>query len=102
MPAAISPPSAPRKWKRDGTLAFLGDVSAEDDKRLGEKLAEVRVPPFILPVEGIGTFGGATAEWDVLENLKLLLPQDAAFLKADFTAHDEKALESVEKAPAAK
>lgn len=44
----------------------------------------------------------ATAEWDVLENLKLLLPQDAAFLKADFTAHDEKALESVEKAPAAK
>ena len=45
---------------------------------------------------------GATAEWDVLENLKLLLPRDEAFLKADFTTHDEKALESVEKAPAAK
>ena len=41
------------------TLAFLGDVSAEDDERLREKLAEVRVPPFILPVEGIGMFGGA-------------------------------------------
>jgi acetolactate decarboxylase len=45
---------------------------------------------------------GATAEWDVLENLKLLLPRDEAFLKADFTTHDEKALESVEKTPAAK
>ena len=44
----------------------------------------------------------ATVEWDVLENLKLLLPHDEAFLKADFTTHDAKALESVEKAPAAK
>lgn len=44
----------------------------------------------------------ATAEWDVLENLKLLLPRDEAFLKADFSTHDAKALESVEKAPAVK
>ncbi len=44
----------------------------------------------------------ATAEWDVLESLKLLLPHDEKFLKADFNTHDEKALEAVEKAPAAK
>lgn len=44
----------------------------------------------------------AKAELDVLENLKLLLPHDAAFLNADFTTHDAKALESVEKAPPAK
>jgi acetolactate decarboxylase len=39
----------------------------------------------------------ATAEWDVLEKLQLLLPSDEAFLNADFTTHDDKALESVEK-----
>jgi acetolactate decarboxylase len=44
----------------------------------------------------------ATADLDVLENLKMLLPQDAAFLKADFTTHDEKALDSVEKSAPAK
>lgn len=41
------------------TLAFLGDVNEESEKRLREKLAEVRVPPFLLPIEGVGTFGGA-------------------------------------------
>src|SRR6187549_3388783 len=39
------------------TLAFLGDVDEESEIRLREKLAEVRVPPFILRVEGLGTFG---------------------------------------------
>ena len=41
------------------TLAFLGDGTEEVEGSLREKLAEVRVPPFILPVEGVGTFGGA-------------------------------------------
>lgn len=41
------------------TLAFLGDVSGDAEVRLREKLAEVRVPPFILPVEGVGIFGGS-------------------------------------------
>jgi acetolactate decarboxylase len=45
---------------------------------------------------------GANAELDVLENLKLLLPHDEAFLKADFTTHDAQALEAVEKATPAK
>lgn len=40
------------------TLAFLGDVTEEAELRLREKLAEVRVPPFLLPIEGVGTFGG--------------------------------------------
>lgn len=41
------------------TLAFLGDVSEEAEVRLQEKLTEVRIPPFVLPIEGVGTFGGA-------------------------------------------
>jgi 2'-5' RNA ligase len=40
------------------TLAFLGDVSEEAERTLQEKLAEVRVPPFVLPIHGVGTFGG--------------------------------------------
>ena len=40
------------------TLAFLGEVAEEDEMCLQEKLAEVRVPPFLLSVEGVGTFGG--------------------------------------------
>lgn len=38
------------------TLAFLGNVDEEAEIRLREKLAEVRVPPFILRVGGLGTF----------------------------------------------
>src|SRR6478672_8223028 len=41
------------------TLAFLGDVEAEPESRLREELGQVRVPPFLLPIEGVGTFGGA-------------------------------------------
>lgn len=48
------------------------------------------------------TVSAATADLDVLENLKVLLPQDEPFLKADFTTHDEKALDSVEKSAPAK
>ena len=41
------------------TLAFLGDVDEEAELSLREKLAEVRVPPFVLPIQGVGTFGGS-------------------------------------------
>jgi 2'-5' RNA ligase len=47
------------------TLSFLGDVESEREGPLREALAAVRVPPFFLPVEGVGVFGGArpTVVW---------------------------------------
>lgn len=41
------------------TLAFLGEVEAGVEKRLCERLNGVQVPPFVLPIKGVGTFGGA-------------------------------------------
>ena len=41
------------------TLNFLGDVESEHEARLREALALVRVPPFFLPIQGVGVFGGA-------------------------------------------
>ena len=38
------------------TLSFLGDVEAPSEDRLQETLREVRVPPFFLPVHGLGVF----------------------------------------------
>jgi RNA 2',3'-cyclic 3'-phosphodiesterase len=38
------------------TLSFLGDVAASAEHRLREALAEVRVPPFFLPLCGVGVF----------------------------------------------
>src|SRR5688572_11375760 len=38
------------------TLRFLGDVATEVIGPMIERLADVRVAPFILPVEGLGTF----------------------------------------------
>jgi 2'-5' RNA ligase len=38
------------------TLSFLGDVEASADDRLREALREVRVPPFFLPLRGLGVF----------------------------------------------
>jgi 2'-5' RNA ligase len=40
------------------TMSFLGDVEAEAEARLHEALSEVHVPPFFLPIRGVGTFGG--------------------------------------------
>ena len=48
------------------------------------------------------TLASGEAGLDTLENFKMLLPQDEAFLKADFTTHDEAALEAVEKGKPAK
>lgn len=41
------------------TLSFLGDVEPGDEERLRQALQEVQVPKFLLPVRGVGTFGGA-------------------------------------------
>lgn len=41
------------------TMSFLGDVDFPHKKQLLEALAAVRVPPFFLPIRGLGTFGGA-------------------------------------------
>jgi len=47
-------------WMRAGqlhlTLRFLGDVPEESLPRLTDELAMVRVQPFLLPIEGVGTF----------------------------------------------
>ena len=63
-------PHLPRvRWGRTDqfhlTLSFLGDVESAVGERLKAALAEVKVPPFFLPIRGVGTFGGArpTAIW---------------------------------------
>jgi 2'-5' RNA ligase len=38
------------------TLSFLGDVDEAAEARLREALLDVRVPPFFLPLQGVGTF----------------------------------------------
>jgi 2'-5' RNA ligase len=38
------------------TLSFLGDVEATAEDRLRKALREVRVPPFFLPLRGVGVF----------------------------------------------
>lgn len=38
------------------TLSFLGDVEASGQEALTEALVSVRVPPFFLPLYGVGSF----------------------------------------------
>jgi RNA 2',3'-cyclic 3'-phosphodiesterase len=38
------------------TLSFLGQVEASVEARLRQALSEVRVPPFFLPLRGVGVF----------------------------------------------
>jgi len=45
-----------RKAQLHVTLRFLGDVPAGQAERIDEKLAQIRVEPFLLPVEGLGVF----------------------------------------------
>ncbi|MDB6170716.1 MAG: 2-5 ligase [Chthoniobacteraceae bacterium] len=47
------------------TMSFLGTLSHSDEATARKALSEVRVPPFFLPIEGIGVFGGAhpTVVW---------------------------------------
>jgi 2'-5' RNA ligase len=39
-------------------MSFIGEVEAEREELLREKLTGVRVPAFFLPIAGVGTFGG--------------------------------------------
>jgi 2'-5' RNA ligase len=38
------------------TLSFLGTIDASGEKRLREALSAVQVPPFVLPLRGVGAF----------------------------------------------
>ena len=38
------------------TLSFLGDVDASAHDTLARSLSQVRVPPFFLPLQGVGSF----------------------------------------------
>lgn len=40
------------------TMSFLGQVESAREERLRAALAEVRVSPFFLPIQGMGVFGG--------------------------------------------
>jgi 2'-5' RNA ligase len=40
------------------TMSFLGHIEAARETALREALSEVEVPPFFLPIRGLGTFGG--------------------------------------------
>jgi 2'-5' RNA ligase len=58
--AAAAEPIAGVAWTRPEqihlTLRFLGDVAIEEETKLIDRLAQVRVEPFVLPVEGVGSF----------------------------------------------
>lgn len=64
-------PGLPRlRWIPAGelhlTLSFIGETGKKAADRLREALAEVHVPPFYLPLEGLGTFsrkGQPTTIW---------------------------------------
>jgi 2'-5' RNA ligase len=47
------------------TMCFLGNVGAPEEERLRASLANVAVPPFFLPAQGVGIFGGThpTVVW---------------------------------------
>ncbi|HEY5894337.1 MAG TPA: RNA 2',3'-cyclic phosphodiesterase [Chthoniobacterales bacterium] len=40
------------------TMSFLGNVDATGEERLRQALLDVHVPPFFLPICGLGAFGG--------------------------------------------
>ncbi|MES2573028.1 MAG: RNA 2',3'-cyclic phosphodiesterase [Verrucomicrobiota bacterium] len=40
------------------TMSFLGEVPRSEETKVREALSEVHVPPFFLPIEGVGSFGG--------------------------------------------
>jgi 2'-5' RNA ligase len=61
--AALDPGLRRVRWLRADqmhlTLAFLGDVGEARREALEERLAEVEVARFVIPVAGVGTFGRA-------------------------------------------
>ena len=67
--AALDPRLKGLRWlpqeQLHATLSFLDRVGSEQEERLRPALSEVQVPSFFLPIQGIGTFGGAqpTVVW---------------------------------------
>jgi RNA 2',3'-cyclic 3'-phosphodiesterase len=57
---ALDPHLTGLRWLPDEqlhlTLSFMGDVEASAEDGLREALFEVRVPPFFLPLRGVGVF----------------------------------------------
>lgn len=57
---AVAQPLPDVTWTRPEqlhlTLRFLGDVPPEQVEPMIARLASIRVSPFVLPVEGLGTF----------------------------------------------
>jgi RNA 2',3'-cyclic 3'-phosphodiesterase len=60
--AALNPQIKGLRWlpadQLHLTMSFLGNVEASREEGLKTAFAQVRVPPFFLPIRGIGTFGG--------------------------------------------
>lgn len=58
--AALAEPVTGLNWTRPEqmhlTMRFLGDVTEEQFDSMVPRLDTVRVEPFVLPVEGVGTF----------------------------------------------
>jgi RNA 2',3'-cyclic 3'-phosphodiesterase len=58
--AALDPHLSGLRWLLEEqlhlTLTFLGDVEVPAEDRLRQALCEVRVPPFFLPLRGVGVF----------------------------------------------
>lgn len=58
--AALMRPIDGVRWTRPEqlhlTLRFLGDTLEADAERIVERLSQVRVEPFLLPLEGVGVF----------------------------------------------
>jgi RNA 2',3'-cyclic 3'-phosphodiesterase len=61
--AALDPKIKGLRWisseQLHATMSFLDRVTQEEEEKLQEALAIVRVPPFFLPIQGVGTFGGS-------------------------------------------
>jgi 2'-5' RNA ligase len=59
--AALDPGMRGLRWLAPGqmhlTMSFLGEVPAGEVPLLATGLAAVRVPPFFLPLQGLGSFG---------------------------------------------
>ena len=60
MLAGLDPKLRGLRWLPAGhlhlTMSFLGEVDQDHDAELRSQLAQVRVPPFFLPLQGVGSF----------------------------------------------
>jgi 2'-5' RNA ligase len=58
--AGLAPPLPGVSWTRPDkmhvTLRFLGEIATERIEGMSARLATIRVEPFILPTEGLGSF----------------------------------------------